>query len=198
MAAVGKGLSAWGHWWEQSAKARSASPGKGPFSLCLWCCSSWLLLRSSWQSAQENTSKLWRHMLQRNMPAFKSALSCCFCTSLCGLSQLPRGPCLTCAPAPPFSFFLTVGKPKAHFPGSCWHNPLCKPLSSLNLCPGYYGIAVWFLQEYTNRNRARHYSRRGWALDMATLQETAAADAVLCCEQLVFISYVIAETRCYH
>lgn len=29
--AVGKGLSAWGHWWGPAAKARSASPSKGAF-----------------------------------------------------------------------------------------------------------------------------------------------------------------------
>lgn len=32
---------------------------------------------------------------------------------------------------------------------------------------------------------------------MTMLWETAAADAALCCEQLVFVSYIIAETLWY-
>lgn len=52
--------------------------------------------------------------------------------------------------------------------------PLWVPLSTR--C---YGIAVWFLQEYTNRNRAGHCSRCGWAGIMAALWKTAAVDAVV-------------------
>lgn len=91
---------------------------------CLWCCSSWLLLGSSWHTAHENASKLMKIWLRKNVPAFQSM-------SLCGLRQLALGPCLTCAPVAPFSFFLAVGKPKAHFPGSYWHHHSCTPLSSL-------------------------------------------------------------------
>lgn len=43
-----------------------------------------------------------------------------------------------------------------------------------------------------------HHSRHGWAWDMTILRETAAADTALCCEQLVFMSYIIAETLWYH
>lgn len=57
---------------------------------------------------------------------------------LCAGSDSCPSALVSCAPAPPFSFFLTVGKPKARFPRSCWHSPSCKPLSSLS-----FARALW-------------------------------------------------------
>lgn len=130
---------------------------------CLWCCSSWLILGSSWHTAHENASRLWTKVMQKNVPAFPSA-------SFCGLRQLALSPCLTCAPVPPFSFFLAVGKPKAHFPGCYWHLHSCMPLSSLSSAKALWNSCLVSSRIYQQKQKHR---RRGRAWDVAMLWETA-------------------------
>lgn len=122
---------------DRQPKPEVPVPAKGPSVTCLWCCSSWLLLGSSWHSAQENASKLWTKCSKRMCQLF-SLPSVVASAPLCAGSDSCPSALVSCAPAPPFSFFLTVGKPKARFPGSCWHNPSCKPLSSLS-----FARALW-------------------------------------------------------
>lgn len=67
--------------------------------------------------------------------------------------------------------------------------PLGACLQALLPLPRHYGIAVWFLQNCTSRNRARHHSSCGCAWIVVVLPKIAALDAVVCCKQLVLVSW---------
>lgn len=74
-------------------------------------------------------------MLQKNVPAFQSALGCCFCTSLCGLRQLPLGPCLVCT-SPSFFFFPYSRKTQSTFSWILLTQPFMQASKLSFLCQG--------------------------------------------------------------
>lgn len=113
-----------GHQWGQQPKTEVPVPAKVPFSpmplVLLLVATSWLFL----------THCSWEHLQIVDENAAKECASFSICLFM-WLRQLALSPCLAGAPIPPFSFFLIVGKPKAHFLGSYWHQRSCMPLSSL-------------------------------------------------------------------
>lgn len=86
------------------------------------------------------------------------------------------------------SFLSAEGQPKARCSGSRWPT-LGASLQALLPLLRHYRIVVFFFQEYTNRNRARHHSRCGWPWIMVLLWKTAAVDAVVCCKQLMLVPW---------
>lgn len=90
-----------------------------------------------------------------------------------------------------FIFSLQRDKPK-HIVLGTTDTVLGVCLQAILPLPRHSGIAVWFLQEYTDRNR--HHSRCRWALSHGWALETAAADTVVCVKSCCLYCEVITET----
>lgn len=165
-----------------SQSQKSQSQQRCPSVPCLWCSSSWLLLGSSWHTAHEKASRLWTTVLQKNVPAFQSA-------SLCGLRQLALNPCLTCAPVPPFSFFLAVGKPKAHLPGCYWHQHSCIASELSYLCQG---IMEW-LSSFFKNIPAETETQHAW---MGLRHSYALGDSCCRCSPVLWAACVHVLRHC--
>lgn len=175
MPTVGKGPSVWGTAGDQQPKREMPVQGEAPFiclpSVLLLVTASWLFFLRSFsgehlQIASVNAVQEWTDL----WICTQTLLLHLFVWLLLGLS-----PCLPHAASA--SFFLSLCRSALPW---ILLTPLCVPVSKPPIpLPRCYGIAVGFLQEYTNRNRAGHCSRCGWAGIMAVLWKTAAVDAVV-------------------
>lgn len=167
MLAAGKGPSVWGTVGDQQLKRAVPVQGGAP----LICLPSVLFLVASWLFLLRSLSR--EHLQIASVTAVQEWMDLWICTQTL-LQHLFVWPLLglsPCVPRAASPSFLSLYRSALSW---ILLTPLWVPLSAR--C---YGIAVWFLQEYTNRNRTGHCSRCGWAGIMAALWKTAAVDAVV-------------------